>query len=65
MAEYDFNRIMTGTAADSFSCERFFRELGLAAFVRKALGILAPIPPVCTVACPSVLQASPSGVNLQ
>ena len=39
MASNDFNRIMAGTAADSFRWERFFRELGLAGFVRKALGI--------------------------
>jgi hypothetical protein len=39
MSEYDFKRIMTGTAADSFRWERFFKELGIAAFVRKALGI--------------------------
>ena len=39
MSEYDFNRIMAGTAADSFRWERFFRELGLVDFVRTALGI--------------------------
>jgi hypothetical protein len=39
MSEYDFNRIMAGTAADSFRWERFFRELGLVDLVRKALGI--------------------------
>jgi hypothetical protein len=38
MASYDFNRILMGTAADSFSFERFFRELGLAALARKAFG---------------------------
>jgi hypothetical protein len=41
MASYDFNRIMLGTAADSFSWERFFRELGLPDLARKALGIRA------------------------
>jgi hypothetical protein len=41
MSSYDFNRILMGTAADSFSWERFFRELGLAALARKVLGIWA------------------------
>ena len=41
MASYDFNRILVGTAADSFSWEWLFRELGLAALARKALGISA------------------------
>jgi hypothetical protein len=45
MASYDFNRILMGTAANSFSWERFFRELGLAALARKVLGILPSSKP--------------------
>ena len=37
MASYDFNRIMMGAVDAPFNWARFFRELGLAAFARKAL----------------------------
>jgi hypothetical protein len=51
MASYDFNRILMGTAADSFSWERFFRELGLAALARKALGAGCNVMPSPLQSC--------------
>jgi len=62
MASYDFNRILMGTAGDSFSWERFFRELGLAALARKALGAMLCRHPCKVVRHPAeeVLQTYPA-----